>query len=305
MKYTEVQFTLGDAEHTLRAECDVKFMGANLELSLDGLSLTTVRGVKKFSFYTLPLGETTLTVFVALSDRGAPSLELIADGVALSSGKSAEEYLAEREAKAKKKGRLAALRNAVLYFTLFAIAGMLVGILRTGGEFSLRTLLIGVVCGAVVTAIFLVWDLLDLRSDLKSLREGKENPTALSPEEASALAAEASETNVSDDAAPTTEGTEAGAAPAPEQAEPSPSSGTPAPDAPAPDGAEQVSTAQPETARTEPPQEETAQPEPPRNEATQGEPDRAEPIPPAPQDSAPSAPAPEDAAPAGDPPTKA
>ena len=189
MKFAEVQFTLGVAEHTLRAECENKFLGSVLELSLDGVSLTMVQNVKKYSFYRISLDSTVLTVFVRISSRGIPSLELIVDGTALSSGKTEEAFLEETAAAVSKNGKAFALKNALLYFVLFTVAGLLMGVLRFGG-FSLRAVLVGLLCGAVITVLFLIWDLIDLHFDLKHLKESHVSPAEFLFSDAEAIGEE-------------------------------------------------------------------------------------------------------------------
>lgn len=111
------------------------------------------------------------------------------DGTALSSGKTEEAFLADTAAAASKNGKAFALKNALLYFVLFTVAGLLMGVLRFGG-FSLRAVLVGLLCGAVITILFLIWDLVDLHFDLKRLKESHASPAALSFSDAEAIGEE-------------------------------------------------------------------------------------------------------------------
>ena len=192
MKFSEVEFTLGDATHTLRAECENKFTGSVLELKLDGRSVALATGAKKFNFFRLILEENQLTVFVTITAGGLPTLELLYDGKALSTDRDQEAFFEETVATAAKSSKVSMLKNALLNFILFTAAGLLVGVFRQGG-FSTVALLIGLLCGTVITLIFLIWDLLDMRSTMKNLRRGYASPTEIDIAEEEALEDEVDE----------------------------------------------------------------------------------------------------------------
>ena len=186
MKYATANFSL-EQSHELKVCGTSKFTGITLEVLLDGRSLFVESNCKKYHVFEVPVEDTAITLYVKMTSKGEPEIALFRDGVSMVDDQPYEEFLAAAEDGCKKESRLTILRNLLLTFLFFAAVVFLVKWFRA--DFKTEAAILkdcgawALMLGGAVALLFMIFDIVEGSTNLKSLRRSGEKPTSLATEE--------------------------------------------------------------------------------------------------------------------------
>lgn len=197
MKYAIADFTL-EQSHELKVCGTSKFTGITLEVLLDGRSLFVENNTKRYHVFEVPVEDTAITLYVKTAASGEPEIALFKDGVSMVDGKSYEEFLAEAKGECKKESKLQLLRNLLLQLLLFGAVAFLAKWIGTGFKTDAGTLktcgMWALMIGGGLSLLFMIFDLVEGKGNLKSLTKSGAAPTSLATEAEDELLEEIDET---------------------------------------------------------------------------------------------------------------
>lgn len=185
MKYAIADFTL-EQSHELKVCGTSKFTGITLEVLLDGRSLFVEANAKRYHVFEVPVEDTSLTLYVKTASNGEPEIALFKDGASMVDGKAYDEFLAEAKTECKKESRVQLLRNLLLQLLLFGAVAFFAKWIGAGFKTDAETLQTcgawGALVGGGLALLFMIFDLVEGKGNLKSLTKSGAAPARLSTE---------------------------------------------------------------------------------------------------------------------------
>ena len=199
MKHTEGIFTYTE-EHEIRVCATSKFAGTLLEVLLDGKSIFAESNCKKYHLIRVPVEDHTVTVFTKVAANGTPTMQLFENDCNMVDGSPLAALLEQEQAVCKKESRLQLLRNLVMQFFLFGIVAFFVAAIKGKFQNLGTAALLGLLAGAGLSLLFMLFDLFEGKSALKALVTAFASPMEIEDVEEEVEDVDPDEIEVPDDA---------------------------------------------------------------------------------------------------------